>query len=190
MKVLNVYVSSQMTSNPGMMTPGGIVVDHKGIIKERYSWEAGYGTNMLVELTGVEQGLRLSCNHQPVAITVFSANLPIIEQLRGTTSARSQNLACALKDNGASEGLNYPCSVPVGTHRWTEQMDRRFTKRARQRGCSMRNNNALFLTVSEIAQLLRIGEIVCLRTLQQQSVPSPQESVRTSGYPKRGFKTG
>ena len=93
MNVLNVYVSSQMTSNPGMMTPGGIVVDHKGIIKERYSWEAGHGTNMLVELLGVEQGLRLSCNHQPVAIIVYSANLPIIEQLRGTISTRAQSLA-------------------------------------------------------------------------------------------------
>ena len=95
MNVLNVYVSSQMTSNPGMMTPGGIVVDHKGIIKERYSWEAGHGPNMLVELLGVEQGLRLSCYHQPVAITVYSANLPIIEQLRGTTSTRAKNLAGA-----------------------------------------------------------------------------------------------
>jgi ribonuclease HI len=135
MKVLNVYVSSQMTSNPGMMTPGGIVVDHKGIIKERYSWEAGYGTNMLVELLGVEQGLRLSCNHQPVAITVFSANLPIIEQLRGTTSARSQNLAGVhSRITELLRDLTIPVQfqwVPIdGLNRWTGDLQ----KRARQRG--------------------------------------------------------
>ena len=137
MKVLNVYVSSQMTSNPGMMTPGGIVVDHKGIIKERYSWEAGHGTNMLVELLGVEQGLRLSHNHQPVAVNVYCANLPIIEQLRGTTSIKAPNLVDTyLRITKLLKGSNVPVQfqwIPKdGINMWKGYLH----KNGQQRGLS------------------------------------------------------
>lgn len=137
MQSINVYVSSKMDANPGLMFPGGMIVDHNGIFQEKYSWEAGYGTNMLVELLGIEHGLRLSYSFQPAAISVYSPNLPIIEQLRGTTSKKAQNLVdthsrIAELLKGSTVPVQFQWIPKDGMNTWTGYLH----KKRQQRGPS------------------------------------------------------
>ncbi|MGI6625505.1 MAG: reverse transcriptase-like protein [Limnochordia bacterium] len=112
MRAFNIYISMQQNSDYdyAVVAGNGIITDYNGVIETRYSLDKEYGCATLIELRTLRHGLQICGGLQPIAISVYSSNLNIIEQLRGTKTKRTTDLVSAYSE---IEDLLGKLDVPV-----------------------------------------------------------------------------
>ena len=89
---ISIYTQPKVLSDPGQIYMGGIILDDFQQLIERYSAEAGYGTNVVAELYSVEYGLQFGERMEVDSINFHLSTPYVVDLLNGKTQVWDYHL--------------------------------------------------------------------------------------------------